>query len=532
MLKVLIRKQLTEIFRGYFYDQKKNTARSRGATIALFLLFTFAMIVLIGGMFASMSVSLCRPLAEAQTDWLYFAVMGALSVFLGTFGSVFSTYSGLYLAKDNDLLLSMPIPVRLILAARLLTVYLMGLLYSAIVSVPAAVVYWIFVRHDAATVICGAVWILMLSACVMALSGALGWCVARISTKLKNKSMITVLLSLVLMGVYYFFYFRAQKLIQLLILHAADYGARIRTAAVGLYAFGLAGQGNVKALLGCCAVVGALLALLFAVLSRSFLRISASTGAVSFKQYRERDVRQQTLSRALLGRELARFLASPNYMLNCGLSMVMLPLGGIMMLVKGRDVLPVLGNVFAERPGAVPVLLCAAVCMLASMNDMAAPSVSLEGKTLWLVQSMPVTAWQVLRAKLSLQLLLSGVPTLFCVLCLAFITPGGVLNWLSILLVTAAFTCFASLGDLYVGVMKPNLTWTNELAPIKQSIPVVVAIFGGWLYVVAFAGLYLLIGARISPAVYLLLVALLTGGADALLYRRLRTKGAAAFAAL
>ena len=39
---------------------------------------------------------------------LSLALMGLLAVFLGAFGSVFNTYSGLYLAKDNDLLLSMP----------------------------------------------------------------------------------------------------------------------------------------------------------------------------------------------------------------------------------------------------------------------------------------------------------------------------------------------------------------------------------------------------------------------------------------
>ena len=46
------------------------------------------------------------------------------------------------------------------------------------------------------------------------------------------------------------------------------------------------------------------------------------------------------------------------------------------------------------------------------MNLMAAPSVSLEGRTIWLVQSLPVRPWQVLRAKLQLQLVLTAVPAL------------------------------------------------------------------------------------------------------------------------
>ena len=77
--------------------------------------------------------------------WLYYLLMGLIAVFLGTFGSVFSTYSSLYLSKDNDLLLSLPIPVRTLMASRLLTVYLMGLMYSAVVILPAVIVYWVTV---------------------------------------------------------------------------------------------------------------------------------------------------------------------------------------------------------------------------------------------------------------------------------------------------------------------------------------------------------------------------------------------------
>lgn len=37
MLKLLLKKQLTEIFRNYFYDQKKNRARSKAGMIKRFV---------------------------------------------------------------------------------------------------------------------------------------------------------------------------------------------------------------------------------------------------------------------------------------------------------------------------------------------------------------------------------------------------------------------------------------------------------------------------------------------------------------
>ena len=50
MLRILLRKQLTEIFRGYFFDAKKNKARSKAATAAYIVLFFGIMVGLPGGM--------------------------------------------------------------------------------------------------------------------------------------------------------------------------------------------------------------------------------------------------------------------------------------------------------------------------------------------------------------------------------------------------------------------------------------------------------------------------------------------------
>ena len=172
---------MAEIFRNYFYDPKKNKMRSRGATIAYIALYALLMVGLLGGMFALMAVGLCGPLVEGGMGWLYYLLMGLIAVFLGTFGSVFSTYSSLYLSKDNDLLLSLPIPVRCVMASRLLGVYLLGLMYAAVVIVPGVIVYWLTAPVTAGTIVGGVLMVLIVSVIVMVLSCLLGWVVARIS---------------------------------------------------------------------------------------------------------------------------------------------------------------------------------------------------------------------------------------------------------------------------------------------------------------------------------------------------------------
>ena len=280
MLKTLLKKQMAEIFRNYFYDPKKNKMRSKGATIAYIALYALLMVGLLGGIFALMAVGLCGPLVEAGMAWLYYLLMGLIAVFLGTFGSVFSTYSSLYLSKDNDLLLSMPIPVRCVMASRLLGVYLLGLMYAAVVIVPGVIVYWLTAPVTAGAIVGGVLMVLLVSVIVMVLSCLLGWVVARISLKLKNKSFITVILSLLFLAAYYFVYYKAQALITLLVENAAVYGMKIRGSAYLLYLFGCVGAGDWLAMLIVTVTQAALLALTMWGIARSFLKIATATGSV------------------------------------------------------------------------------------------------------------------------------------------------------------------------------------------------------------------------------------------------------------
>ena len=532
MLKVLLKKQLAEVFKGYFYDAKKNRMRSKWAIAAWFVFFFVIMVGMLGGMFTALSLTLCRGLADAGMGWLYFTLMGGGAILLGAFGSVFNTFTSLYLAKDNDLLLSMPIPVRSIIAARLLNVWLMGSMYAATMFFPALIVYWAVIGATAARIVCGLLMYLIITAIVLMLSTLLGWVVARISLKLKNKSFVTVVVSLLFIGGYYFFYFKAQGLIKDIILNAVFYGAKIKGAAYGLYLFGRIGEGDWAAAAIFLAASALLAGGVWIVLSRSFLKIATSSGRTDRVRYVEKPARQKSAFGALLGKEFGRFTASPNYMLNCGLAVLLIPTCGVLLLIKGQALCAAVDRVFTGRPDSAAVIVCAVFCLLASMNDMAAPSVSLEGKNLWIPQSLPVAPRAVLRAKASVQLILTAVPVLFASVCAAIAIPASPALKLLLCAMPLFFTAFSALFGTALGVRMPLLSWTNETAPIKQSASVSIALFGGWIISAAVAGLYLWVGYKMGAALYLLLWTVLSAAAALALLRWLDTRGSRAFMAL
>lgn len=300
--------------------------------------------------------------------------------------------------------------------------------------------------------------ILLLSVFVLTLSCALGWIVAKLTLRLKHKSFITVVVSLLFFAAYYVLCFKAQTAMEDLAANAAAYGTKVKSAAYPLYLFGCVGTGDIRACLIVTAVVLALFGLMWYLISRSFLKIATSSGHTEKVEYKETAVKPKSIAGALFDKELRRFTASPSYMLNCGLGIVLLPVAGIVFLMKGEMLTMVMDSLPFLPKGSAAVLLCSMVCMLVSMNDMTAPSVSLEAKNLWLMQSLPIQPWQVLREKLNLQLLFTEIPVLFCAVCMAMILEDNWVQRALTIVIAILYTLFSALFGLFIGLKMPNLT--------------------------------------------------------------------------
>ena len=85
MTWLLIKKHLMEIFRAYFYNEKKQEKRSMGATIGMFVLFFVLMFLFLGGMFYALSSLILPSIVQLHIEWMFFALMGLLSIFISSF---------------------------------------------------------------------------------------------------------------------------------------------------------------------------------------------------------------------------------------------------------------------------------------------------------------------------------------------------------------------------------------------------------------------------------------------------------------
>lgn len=525
MIKALLKKQMLEVFSWLYKDRKTGKKRSLTSLI-LYSLFYLALFGFLASIFAFLGVMLCEPLLEAKMGWLYWCIMSLIGLFFGVFGSVFNTYATLYQAKDNDLLFSFPLTSSAILITRLVGVYAMGVMYLFIVMIPALIVWLLNAPLTILGTINAFLIPFVLSILVLFFSVIVGWVSSLILTKVKRKNIMTVFLTLLFIGAYYYLYGKAYSLLQAIIVNAQFFGSKVKTYLYPLYHMGLAAEGSALSMLIFTSIVCISFLLLFLVLSRNFLKTATTNTGRSKGKKKKQSISARSVNGALLYKELKRFTSSSTYMLNCGMGIILMPLFVFFIFWKKGDLLPLLSIL---PSGDIALISMAVMALLVAFDDISAPSISLEGKNLWILKSLPISGSQVLMAKLEMHLLLTLIPAIFPLVAIFLIIKPSLFFSIFLILVPILFVTLNACIGLICNLKMPDFHWTNEVVPIKQSGSVMISLFSGWIIVTLFGVLYYVLRNLIDSRIFVILLSLLLFVADAVFIRYLNNKGARIF---
>ena len=505
MLGTLIRKQFMEISQLYTVDRKTGKRRGKTGTAAYLFLFVL-LFFLMGVMVYQMSGTLAIIMLGQGTDWLFFAFMGIITIVLGIFGSVFSTYASLFLAKDNDFLLSMPIPPSTILLSRMTGVFASSLFFTAVGWIPSVIRYVKTTGPGIGSLVCSILMLPVITVLVSALCCLFGWLVALLSKKAKGKSYITVIISLVFIGGYYYLYSNVMGMLTGLAGKAESLSRGVKGFAYPLYLMGEGACGKIIPLIAFTVISAAALLICWKLMSVNFIKITGTSAAAAGTKFKEAQIKATGIKKALFKRELKRFTGSAVYMLNCGLGLLFLIAAPVFAILKQEQIDMVIQLFEDNAPQLLsfkPLLAALVICSICSMNCISTPSVSLEGKNLWIVKSLPVSAQDILKAKELLHIVLNSVPAVLCSLGFSIALRMNFDQVLSTVLFVLLFIELSADCGLAMGILKANLTWTNEAVPVKQSLSVVIVLFGGILFNVAIGAGAVLLRNRVGAEIYM-----------------------------
>ena len=530
MLEALIRVRLEALkswFTGAGQRKKKSTKASSFGFAALMIVSLLSL----GFMFWHYFDTLARPLHALALDWVFFALTGITCFSLMLIGTAFFAKAQLFEAKDNELLLSMPIAPRDILLSRLVMLLVIAVFFGLPVIVPAAVIGLRTIGADAYAVTAFAVLYLLLPVFAVAVSALMGWLFHVLSSRVKSKALWGTLFCFAAILAYSWLVVKINTSLVDVATLAGGISSQLRSAAP-VYWFGAAiadGQRAYLALLAAIFIGSA--AVCFALLSAGFVRTATTKRGFSQAAYREKAVRAASPDSALLRRELSRLTSSAGYMVNAGLGSFFLLIGAAALLIKGGEIRSLIDTV-PELAVLLPPILIAGLTLLCSMCFISAPSVSLEGANLWIVRSLPVDTRQVLRAKLKLHWLVCLPPALIFAGAAIPVFRLAPADALLLICVPAVFTVFCGILGLWENLRHPMLDWMNETQAVKSGIGVLYTMLISWLVIAVPVLLIIAAGKvslyRLAAAVFVPLCAI---GAWAL-YRRCMTRGCELFEAL
>lgn len=462
---------------------------NRGRTISfLALLIIVGVVAVVFSSFYNFSfVMICL---EGELDPVHSTVaIGGVASFLVLFTSAVRTKS-IYVSKDYEMLRSMPLKKSEIVGSKIIGMYLIELLYAAVLMLPNGVIAAVF-SGNIFYFLSSIVLTLLIPGLPVIIGCVLGIFVALVADRTKIGNFLSII-----------FYIAFFILIFACSFYTGGGIAGIMDEGTGEVAF--TGFGALEYLnptllfveyaftknpLWYLAFIGTnvvALAVAVAFIAKMFDIVYAlANSAASSVKYVKRDLRRKGLFSALFRHEIKRYFSSKLYCINtmvsgiCAIALVLF-MGFSFSGVEDAEMGQWLGEyAFA---GTLVIIFAIGIATPASI------SISMEGRSFWLIKTLPIAYKTLVRVKLCLSELILGIFSVVAsVLCIVFCKPNAVVSVL--IVVTPLFYIWgASCTGLLINLNYYKLKWINEQEVVKNSAAVVVSMLVDFGLTIAFVG--------------------------------------------
>ena len=397
---------------------------------------------------------------------------------LTLFTSISYTKSLIFCSKDHDMLFALPIRGSVIVAAKIATLYVLDLAVTLAILLPCGVIYGYFVQPSWLFYVLYYTVVLFVPMLPILIAAFVSALVSLIASRFRRAKIVGTVLYI---AIFFAFMLGVMNISQ----SSEEELSQIITGMTeAIYSFypplawasdGI--SGNPLMYLLFIGVSLAAFAVIVLVFGRFYGKIHGLFSARSFRSKYKISAASGSAKSALVKKELARFFSSPGLMLNQLSGLLMMVIFMIIFMANGRPG----GATPTEQQTAklfvvmFPYLfsLCASTACLTNA------SISLEGKTFGLLKSLPVSARTVLSAKLRVHEIVSFPVILICCTIMTVYWELSVADALVLFLLPLLTSYNTGVLGLLLNLKKYNFDWTNEVMVAKNSLPVVITVFGG-----------------------------------------------------
>ncbi len=486
MLKTLLKSRLMALWASLSQGSKKKKSASGVVLIVVFAFLAVYMLGAISIMFFGMGYAF----NEQGDEWAFFTLASLIASALCLFGSIFTTKTQIFESRDNELLLSMPIPPKYILISRILVLLVVNYILEALVMLPALVMYGITIGYTLVGFIYALLSFILIPFLTLAVSSIIAWIISFIASKIRNKTLVSTAMFVAFFAVYMYFCFSLGSF--------TGSGEELNIDVSGLkntfifYYLGnsIASKNFLHFLIfTLVAIIPAIIT--FMVISYSFIKIITTKKTAKKKEYKEKAEKSSSPFIALIKKEAKRFFTSTAYIMNCGIGSIMLAILSIVVAVNAPNILNAIETQLSDPTqavpkeliyGFIPVIIAIASSFISSMSMVSAPSISLENNNLWILHSLPIKPKTILFAKIANHMIMCTPVSLIAVIIACISLKVSLINTILVMLANIAIIAFTGYFGMFLGLKFPKFDWQNENVAVKQGFAVFGTMFGSMIY--------------------------------------------------
>lgn len=516
---LLFKVQLLGFF-GINRALKTNDKKEKRSLIVMGAVMLFVAIIMVGYS-AGMAIA-CAHFGMADVLPPLILLVCAICTLVVTFLKCNGVLFGF---RDYDMMMSLPVKSSTVIISRLLSVYAMNFLISGVIMLPSIIVFGI-TYSVSLSVWCMMVLSLFLASLLpMIISMIVGAVITAISVRFRYKNLLTIILNIAAIMVLFVGSFaipQEEAALTELVTSAVQAVYHIYPIAE-LYTNAL--TNNDWGSFGQFALISIGASILFVMLlSVFFAKINSALLAVYSKSnYRLGKLKTSTPFMALYKKELRRLISSPIYVMNTCFGVVLLIVISVASLfVDINQIVNMLELPSTDIMPWIQSLTPWIVALLVAMSTSTTSSISLEGKSRWLMCSAPVPAKIVFNSKIAVSLTYLIPSILISCTLLAIRFQTGFIETIILFTIPLLFSVFMSVIGLAFNLKFPKYDWTSEVQAVKQSVSVLATIGTGFVSVLVFCVLTVVLQA-ISAWIGLLAIILIVT-MTLVIYRRVMEK--------
>ena len=466
----LLKAVLSQDMNIFKYQTGKN------ASLLKKIIFPIILFVIVCISIGTYAYIIAKNLAPLHLTYIMLSMFIAIVTVITFIEGIYKSQGILFEAKDNDLLFSLPIAKSKILFIRIFKLLIFQYIYNLMFLLPAFIIYIYFEKPTINFYLISLIMTLLIPIIPTTISSTLGYLIKLLSSKFKAKKIVqTLLSSFFFLGIFFL-----SMNIEDFIKNIASQALNINDFLIKIY-YPIGSYINLiqqfdfitfcKLLLINIIPFG-----LFILLgSKYYFKIIFHSKENSLvKNNKNLDYTKRKPIYSLVKKELKRYFSSPVYMFNTSFGLLLILVVTILICIKGRIVFEdILANYNVSTNISLSTLYC----------------ISLEGRTINLTKSLPVSEITILKSKVIYPYFIE-LPFLIISQTIYFIKfKPTIFYMVSILLIGIVMIFISSVTGLIINLKYPKMNASNDTEVVKQSMSSMVSVFIGMaIFIISILG--------------------------------------------